>query len=199
MVNVTNLKIDDLKLDQSKRIIDFVEKENGIFVRPFHIVQWGLSFEYSVLLWGNNYLRGPYSYKFDNFQFECGIRLASTERGAPEFGIYGFNLDEGDSKLDLGDNFLLKAIADVFNWGFKPTALLADIALQPTWDFLANDIISPIFFHSGEAIIPADIVGLGKLEYDIDFGLPYSPKVTKDAIQIYLDGGISVLNEESYA
>jgi hypothetical protein len=64
---------------------------------------------------------------------------------------------------------------------------------------LANDIFIPIFFHSGEAIIPTDIVGLGKLEYDIDFGLPFSPRVTNEALEIYMDGGISVLNEASYA
>ena len=37
------------------------------------------------------------------------------------------------------------------------------------------------------------------MEYDLDFGLPVSPKVTKDSIEIYINGGMYILDEVSYA
>ena len=131
---------------------------------------------------------------------DTGIRVSNSKTGAPVVELYSFNFYQGDSTIYLGENFILKFIADVLNFSFKPTSILSDLFFVPLFEFLFNYIIEPVFFHSGEIIIPADILGIGSVEYDLDFGLPIAPKVTNDdAIEVYFNGGTYIMDEKSYA
>ena len=121
------------------------------------------------------------------------------DRGSPEINLYRFDLDEGSSTIYLGEEVFLKLIATVVNDVLKPISFLADLVVEPTFNFLANYLLTPILFHYGEFIIPADFIGIGSIEYDIDVGLPSSPLVTDDAIELYLNGGVYVSTEDNYA
>lgn len=47
--------------------------------------------------------------------------------------------------------------------------------------------------------MPVDLIGLGKLEYDLDLNMPIAPKVQNDSLEVYINGGLYVLNENGYA
>jgi hypothetical protein len=47
--------------------------------------------------------------------------------------------------------------------------------------------------------MPVDLIGLGKLEYDLDLNMPIAPKVQNNSLEVYINGGLYVLNENGYA
>jgi hypothetical protein len=191
--------IDELVLFDIPNYIEFIYKSNGIKIKPLHVKSWGFKLNYSLYIWGNNYMQGPIEVNIRNLQMDTGIRVHNSETGAPIVNLFSFNLDQGDSTIYLGENFFLKLIADVVNFSFKPSSFLSDLLVVPGFELLFNYFLEPIFFHSGEIIIHIDILGIGSVEYDLDFGLPLSPKVTEDAIELFVNGGTYIMDEKSYA
>jgi hypothetical protein len=47
-----------------------------------------------------------------------------------------------------------------------------DYAAADLFNFYVNNVFFPIFMKYGEIILPFDIAGFGKKEYDIDVSFP---------------------------
>jgi hypothetical protein len=193
-VNITRFRTTDLIIDEEAFSVKFNPNVNGLYIRIINIVQWTLGVDWSIWFWGNNYLQGPMEYNFRNFSLNTGLKFEDT---GLKMSLFEFFLYEGDSVLYLGDNFFMNFIAGCINYTFKPLSLTADIAFAPTVNFLFDNILEPFILHSGEIILPFDFLGFGDLEYDINLGFSQKPKITNDSLEIFLDGGISVLGEEN--
>lgn len=77
-----------------------------MYFRAVNIKDWSVSVEYEIAIpyiWS---MTRPIQYDFNNFTLHAGILFDQTGE-SPETRMYDFFLYEGDSKLYLGDDWIL--------------------------------------------------------------------------------------------
>ena len=74
-------------------------------------------------------------------QFDTGIGLGVTDTGAPTIKLFRFDIDQGRSRLYLGEHWVFKIMAAIVNNSLKPLSLIADIFTSPFFNFAVNNII----------------------------------------------------------
>ena len=104
---------------------------------------------------------------------------------------------EGDSFINLGDHWLKKSIADLINSTFTPASMVMDLLFQPLFNWIFNDLLHPYILH--RLIIPFDLMGYGKYEYDVDYLFTKRPIVKEDALEIFWNAGVNILHQPVYA
>ena len=112
--------------------------------------------------------------------------------------MYDFSLEEGDSAWFFGSSLIAEFVAASLNFPLKPMTVIANKFFAPIFNFCYEEIIEHYILHSGEIIYPLDFFGFGTLEYDWDLAFTKSPRVTHDSVEIFVDAGLTVLNEFLY-
>jgi hypothetical protein len=197
-LNLTNFRVTELIIDEEAVPIEFHEEYNGIYLRIVDIEKWMIGIDYELWFGKRHRLSGPLEYHFNDFVMHTGIELGTESNGGIDIHLFDFTLDEGDSKFFLGNGFFRKFVASLINYTFMPLSYLVDRFMEPVFNFVYDKVLEPYILHSGDIIMPVDFYGFGDVEYDIDLAFTKQPLVTNDSIEIYLNAGITVLNEYLY-
>lgn len=204
--NLTNFRMTDLKIDEGVVPLEFHPEKHGVYLQLIEVQDWtiGIDYEFWPGFWDYR-LSGPIEYHFDRFSLKTGIDLGledHKERGKTEAGVhmqlFDFSLEEGDSAWFFGPSLFMKFLAASVNFPLKPTTYLTNQFFEPIFNYWYEEIFEPYIIHSGEIVLPFDYFGFGTLEYDWDLAFTKPPVVTEDSVEIYLDAGLTVLNEYLY-